>query len=81
VSRPPNCNTTTKESAVVGLFHVDQREKLRNPQLPDDWPDDPDDPQGFPIPDDDSHWDVFVPDDDELDPLPEPGDFWIEPDD
>jgi hypothetical protein len=25
-------------------------------------------------------WDVFIPDDDELDPLPEPGDFWIEPD-
>jgi hypothetical protein len=64
---------------VVRLFHVDQHEKMRNPQLPDNWPDDPDDPQGFPIPDD-SHWDVFLPDDDEFDPLPEPGDFWIEPD-
>ena len=28
----------------------------------------------------DDPWDVFIPDDDELDPLPEPGDFWIEPD-
>jgi hypothetical protein len=26
--------------------------------------------------DDDSRWDVFLPDDDEIDPLPEPGDFW-----
>ena len=29
----------------------------------------------------DDVWDVFIPDDDELDPQPEPGDFWIEPDD
>lgn len=65
---------------MVRLFHVDHHQHLRNPQLPDNWPDDPDDAQGFPIPDVDSHWDVFVPDDDELDPLPEPGDFWIEPD-
>lgn len=30
--------------------------------------------------DNDDCWDVFIPDDDEFDPLPEPGDFWIEPD-
>jgi hypothetical protein len=29
-------------------------------------------PQG----DDDSRWDVFIPDPDERDPLPDPGDFW-----
>jgi hypothetical protein len=34
----------------------------------------------YPSVDDDSKWDVFLPDDDELDPLPCPGDFWIEPD-
>jgi hypothetical protein len=28
--------------------------------------------------DDDSRWDVFIPDDDELDPQPDVGDFWIE---
>ena len=28
---------------------------------------------------DDERWDIFLPDDDQLDPLPEPGDFWIEP--
>ena len=28
--------------------------------------------------DDDSHWDVFIPDDGDQDPLPEPGDFWID---
>jgi hypothetical protein len=30
--------------------------------------------------DDDSRWDVFLPDDDEVDPLPEPGDFWFDDD-
>ena len=29
---------------------------------------------------DDSDWDVFIADDDERDPLPEPGDFWVESD-
>lgn len=28
--------------------------------------------------DHDARWDVFIPDDDERDPLPEPGDFWID---
>jgi hypothetical protein len=27
---------------------------------------------------DDADWDVFIPDDDECDPLPEIGDFWFE---
>ena len=26
--------------------------------------------------DDDARWEVFIPDDDERDPVPEPGDFW-----
>jgi hypothetical protein len=30
--------------------------------------------------DDDARWDVFLPDDDEVDPLPEPGDFWFDDD-
>jgi hypothetical protein len=71
----------TREPEMVCLFHARQCEQLRDPCLPHDWPDDPDDPHGFPIPDDDSHWDVFIPDDDEIDPLPDPGDFWVEPDD
>lgn len=29
---------------------------------------------------DDDRWDIFLPDEDELDPLPGPDDFWIEPD-
>lgn len=29
---------------------------------------------------DDDLWDVFLPDGDSLDPQPEPGDFWEEPD-
>jgi hypothetical protein len=28
--------------------------------------------------DGDPRWDVFIPDDDERDPLPQPGDFWID---
>jgi len=27
---------------------------------------------------DDDQWDAFLPDDDQQDPLPEPGDFWLE---
>lgn len=34
-------------------------------------------PRG-PSPLDDDAWEAFVPDDDQCDPLPEPGDFWIE---
>jgi hypothetical protein len=64
---------------MVCLLFVQQCEELRDRPPEQDWPDDPDDPSGFPVPGDDSHWDVFVPDDDEIDPLPEPGDFWIEP--
>jgi len=38
----------------------------------------PDFDDATPIEIDDKHWDALMPDDDELDPLPEPGDFWIE---
>ena len=31
-----------------------------------------------PIVADDTDWEVFIPDDDQCDPLPEPGDFWIQ---
>lgn len=51
------------------------------PFLPLDEPDEPsdlDDPS-LPWPDDD-HWDAFLPDDDPNDPLPAPGDFWIDAD-
>jgi len=27
---------------------------------------------------DDSRWEAFIPDDDEFDPQPDPGDFWFE---
>jgi hypothetical protein len=46
-------------------------------------PDGPADPsdldfEELPCTDDDSRWDAFIPDDDERDPQPAPGDFWIE---
>jgi hypothetical protein len=60
---------------MVSTFFVEQLGQRPKPHLPDAR----DEPRHFPNPGDDSQWDVFVPDDDEIDPLPEPGDFWIEP--
>jgi len=34
--------------------------------------------QRTPLEQEDDRWDAFLPDDGELDPLPEPGDFWID---
>ncbi len=43
----------------------------------DEWHDDEDlAPLGI----DDSCWDAFLPDDDQCDPLPDLGDFWIDDD-
>ena len=39
-------------------------------------PDDPSDLDDYDPSIDDDRWDVFIPDDDERDPRPEPGDFW-----
>ena len=49
-----------------------------DPPGPLDEPDDDTDLDDFNLPctDEDARWDVFIPDDDERDPLPEPGDFW-----
>ena len=49
-----------------------------DPLSPLEEPDEPSDLDNLvrPFADDDSHWDAFIPDDDEFDPLPEPGDFW-----
>jgi hypothetical protein len=55
------------------------------PPEPDPEPEQPDDfcdldDQDMPCTDhgDDSCWDAFIADDDERDPEPDPGDFWIE---
>jgi hypothetical protein len=72
-------NQSTTEPAMMNSVFVEQREQLRDPRLPSNGSDEGDEPGHFPMPDDDSQWDVFIPDDDEIDPLPEPGDFWIEP--
>lgn len=39
-----------------------------------------DDQRDTPLEFDDAPWEAFLPDDDQCDPLPEPGDFWIETD-
>ena len=44
--------------------------------IPADEPDDPSDLDDWDPPIDDASWDVFIPDDDERDPLPDAGDFW-----
>ena len=38
------------------------------------------DEDATPLEFDDDPWEAFLPDDDQADPLPEPGDFWIESD-
>jgi hypothetical protein len=65
---------------MVYFNRVPQCAEPRGLHLLQEGPDEPEDAQDFPIPDDASYWDVFIPDDDEIDPLPAPGDFWIEPD-
>jgi len=53
-------------------------EETTAPLSPLDEPEEPSDLDDFngPCTDDDSRWEVFIPDDDEFDPLPDPGDFW-----
>ena len=55
-----------------------RREADPGPDWPagEDLPPDLDD--DTPLELDDDSWDAFLPDDDELDPAPEPGDFWME---
>jgi len=50
-----------------------------DPLAPVEEPDEPSDLDGFDAtgPDDELRWDAFIPDDDEYDPLPAPGDFWV----
>ena len=60
------------------------------PDVPgDDCPDDDyslddddslDDGDTTPMEFDDGPWEAFLPDDDQTDPVPEPGDFWIDSD-
>jgi hypothetical protein len=64
------------------------RDRRRRPPQPDDdspappaEPEGPDEPDEIDVPctdDDDPRWDVFIADDDDCDPLPDLGDFWIE---
>lgn len=55
---------------------------MTNVLAPFEEPDEPDDLDDANFPavddDDDSRWDVFLPDDDPYEPLPEPGDFWMD---
>ena len=57
--------------------HIDQPYDIPDPQTPTEEPDDPSDLDDFDAtPDDDTRWEVFLPDDDEYDPQPDPRDFW-----
>jgi hypothetical protein len=71
-------------SAGLGFDH-DPRAAIQDDsdasQSPDEPEQSPEDSQvDFLAGDHDSRWDVFLPDDDEVDPLPEPGDFWLDDD-
>lgn len=72
-----NCSATQPE-----LRQADAEiEEFTDPVAPLEEPDEPSDLDELedvdgPCTDEDSRWDAFIPDDDELDPLPDPGDFW-----
>lgn len=56
--------------------YIDSPYDLPDAVEPLDDPDEPSDLDEFaPLPDDD-RWDVFIPDEDECDPEPDPRDFW-----
>jgi hypothetical protein len=71
---PPQTNTESpKRRRRAGPNHHDDPPSL---QLPVD-PEESDEPDEIETPcTDDAHWEIFLPDED--DPLPEPGDFWID---
>ena len=73
--QPPIRTRRTLQPAF--LFEADQ---INEPLSPLEEPDDSSDLDDFDLPhtDDDSRWDVFIPDDDERDPLPDLNDFWID---
>lgn len=56
--------------------HIDQPYDIPDSLTPTEDPDDPSDLDDFhTTPDDDTHWEVFLPDDDEYDRDPDPRDF------
>jgi hypothetical protein len=81
----------SKEKAMSNAVAGNQR---RRTEFADLWPNDderPDSDDGvepadesdvdfdeIPFTDDDSRWEAFIPDEDEFDPVPDPGDFWTE---
>jgi hypothetical protein len=73
-----------KDSSLASELPSEEIDPHGEPPEPGEWepapPDSADDGEPLEIPctDDDSSWDVFIPDDDERDPLPEAGDFWID---
>jgi hypothetical protein len=62
--------------ADLSVFPEDEDPDLEEPVDPADASDL--DFEEMPCTDDDSRWEAFIPDEDERDPLPDPGDFWIE---
>jgi hypothetical protein len=68
---------------LAGAEPIAAREQVSPPSQPpnehEESPPSDADVHSFP-PDHDPRWDVFLPDDDEIDPLPEPGDFWVDDD-
>jgi hypothetical protein len=79
-------NMTSSPSSIAPSMNC--HEQIRKPDQiamldPSDasGPPEPDEPSDLEYPEDtqadDDRWDVFIPDDDECDPLPDPDDFWI----
>lgn len=53
--------------------------EIAPPEPPPNQPDEPSDLDDVEVPcTDDRHWEVFIPDDDLYEPLPDRGDFWTD---
>ncbi len=76
-AQPATRITCLLTARICDRDRIDPPFDLPDPDTPFEEPDDPSDLDEFDLPrTDDSRWDVFIPDDDERDPQPEPGDFF-----
>ncbi len=58
--------------------HIDEPYDLPDSTTPLAEPDESSDLEDFGASQDDDRWEVFIPDDDEYDPQPDPNDFWMD---
>jgi hypothetical protein len=72
----PAAQGDLRHDAAGAAPHERTEEDIDRPDVPSDL--DEFEPPAVQNAEDDSLWDVFIPDDDECDPMPDYGDFWDE---